>query len=76
MDSKLPSAATEDAPLPADARYHFDADKLQKLRTESPWQKNPKYFDKVAISPSAVMKMMMHCQSGVEKGIAKGGTLD
>jgi hypothetical protein len=72
-DSKLP-AASEDAPLPADARYHFDADKLKKFQTEAPWTKDPKYFDKVAISPSAVMKIMMHCQSGVEKGIAKGGT--
>eukprot|EP00537_Pseudo-nitzschia_pungens_P010786 CAMPEP_0172384712 /NCGR_PEP_ID=MMETSP1061-20121228/2451_1 /TAXON_ID=37318 /ORGANISM="Pseudo-nitzschia pungens, Strain cf. pungens" /LENGTH=485 /DNA_ID=CAMNT_0013113451 /DNA_START=190 /DNA_END=1647 /DNA_ORIENTATION=+ len=32
-----------------------------------------KYFESVSIGPSAVTKMMMHCQSGVEKGIAQGG---
>ena len=57
----------------ADARYSFDPDELQKLRTEAPWMKDAKYFQKVAISPSAIMKMMMHCHSGVEKGISKGG---
>lgn len=35
--------------------------------------KNPKHFESVAVSPSAIMKMMMHCASGVQKGIAKGG---
>jgi len=59
--------------LAADARYHFDAGKLQKLRTEASWMQDPKYFNKVAVSPSAVMKIMMHCHSGVEKGISKGG---
>mmetsp|Transcript_2339 Transcript_2339/g.5022 ORF Transcript_2339/g.5022 Transcript_2339/m.5022 type:complete len:504 (+) Transcript_2339:218-1729(+) len=32
-----------------------------------------KYFESISLSPSAVTKMMMHCQSGVEKGIAQGG---
>eukprot|EP00588_Corethron_pennatum_P020137 CAMPEP_0194322186 /NCGR_PEP_ID=MMETSP0171-20130528/18340_1 /TAXON_ID=218684 /ORGANISM="Corethron pennatum, Strain L29A3" /LENGTH=372 /DNA_ID=CAMNT_0039080369 /DNA_START=77 /DNA_END=1195 /DNA_ORIENTATION=- len=60
--------------LPAGSRYfNFDPVKLEKLRKEVPWMKDPKYFKKVAVSPSAVMKMMMHCQRGVEKGIAKGG---
>lgn len=57
----------------ADARYTFDPEALQKLREESPWTKDAKYFHKVAVSPSAIMKMMMHCHSGVEKGISKGG---
>lgn len=60
--------------LTADARYHFDPDALQALRTEAAWMKDPKFFTKVALAPSAVMKILMHCQSGVEKGIAKGGT--
>jgi COP9 signalosome complex subunit 5 len=34
---------------------------------------DPKYFKKVKISPSATIKMMMHGQSGVEKGIKKSG---
>jgi COP9 signalosome complex subunit 5 len=57
----------------ADARYSFQPEKLQELRTAAPWMKDPKYFKKVALSPSAVMKIMMHCHSGVEKGTAKGG---
>jgi COP9 signalosome complex subunit 5 len=57
----------------ADARYSFDPTQLEALQKEKPWMKDPKYFEKVALSPSAVMKMMMHCASGVEKGIAKGG---
>eukprot|EP00523_Entomoneis_sp_CCMP467_P000332 CAMPEP_0168746642 /NCGR_PEP_ID=MMETSP0724-20121128/15255_1 /TAXON_ID=265536 /ORGANISM="Amphiprora sp., Strain CCMP467" /LENGTH=392 /DNA_ID=CAMNT_0008794425 /DNA_START=41 /DNA_END=1222 /DNA_ORIENTATION=- len=57
----------------ADAKYAVDPAALQTLRDSVPWMKDPKYFTKVALSPSAVMKIMMHCQSGVEKGIAKGG---
>jgi COP9 signalosome complex subunit 5 len=57
----------------ADARYTFEPDKLQKLRSDAPWTTDAKYFSKVAVSPSAIMKMMMHCHSGVEKGISKGG---
>lgn len=63
-------AAKQDS---ADARYYYNADQLQALKMEAPWMKNPKHFKTVALSPSAVMKIMMHCQSGVEKGIAKGG---
>jgi len=57
----------------ADAKYAVDPAALQTLRDSVPWMKDPKYFTKVALSPSAVMKIMMHCQSGVEKGVAKGG---
>ena len=32
-----------------------------------------KFFETISIGPSAVTKMMMHCQSGVEKGISNGG---
>jgi len=56
-----------------DSRYHFDEKKLGNLRKEAPWTKDPKYFKSCSISPSAVMKMMMHCESGVRKGIDKGG---
>jgi COP9 signalosome complex subunit 5 len=55
------------------ARYSYDEEKLRKLKSDAPWMKNPKYFNAVAVSPTAVMKIMMHCQSGVDKGIAKGG---
>lgn len=57
----------------ADDKYHCELTSLQNLRKESPWMKDPKFLKKVALSPSATMKMLMHCQSGVEKGISKGG---
>ena len=57
-----------------DGRFHIDDEALEKLRTDAPWTKNPKYFQQVTLSPSAVIKIMMHCQSGVKKGIQKGGT--
>jgi hypothetical protein len=64
MKSEPAAAALKDdgsAPEPkqmADSRYHFDAKKLEDLRSESPWTKDAKYFRKVAVSPSAVMKMV------------------
>ncbi|KAL7531063.1 hypothetical protein ACHAXR_003818 [Thalassiosira sp. AJA248-18] len=57
----------------ADARYTFDEAKLDELRKSCPWKDDPRYFKGVAVSPSAVMKMMTHCHSGVEKGVKKGG---
>lgn len=71
-DGSAPAAASAKSSA-ADARYSFNPEALQKIRQESPWTKDPKYLNKVAISPSAIMKMMMHCHSGVEKGISKGG---
>ena len=67
------AASTTTATSIADARYSFHPEELQKLRTEAPWTNDAKYFTKVAVSPSAIMKMMMHCHSGVEKGVSKGG---
>eukprot|EP00579_Thalassiosira_antarctica_P005931 CAMPEP_0201902234 /NCGR_PEP_ID=MMETSP0902-20130614/54850_1 /ASSEMBLY_ACC=CAM_ASM_000551 /TAXON_ID=420261 /ORGANISM="Thalassiosira antarctica, Strain CCMP982" /LENGTH=397 /DNA_ID=CAMNT_0048436231 /DNA_START=819 /DNA_END=2012 /DNA_ORIENTATION=- len=71
------NATTSEAPstsvAAADARYTFDSDKLEELRKSSPWKDDPRYFKGVAVSPSAVMKMMTHCHSGVEKGVKKGG---
>jgi COP9 signalosome complex subunit 5 len=61
-------------PVSSDTRYYScDKEKLEVLQKEKPWMKNPKYFSGVAVSPSAIMKMVMHCARGVEKGIAKGG---
>lgn len=68
-----PSKAENQSKHMADAKYSFDPEKLSKFRESKPWMKDPKHFQKVALSPSAIMKMMMHCQSGVDKGIQKGG---
>jgi len=42
----------------ADARYTFHDEKLAELRKASPWKDDPRYFKGVAVSPSAVMKMV------------------
>eukprot|EP01041_Mallomonas_annulata_P002117 gene2117-4137_t len=56
-----------------DHLYTFDESRLEVLRRGCAWLNDPKYFKRVKISPSAVIKMMMHGQSGVEKGIKKSG---
>jgi COP9 signalosome complex subunit 5 len=48
-------------------------DNLADLRKSAPWMQDPKWFESVVVSPSAVVKMLAHCDSGVQKGIAKGG---
>mmetsp|Transcript_127253 Transcript_127253/g.189684 ORF Transcript_127253/g.189684 Transcript_127253/m.189684 type:complete len:375 (-) Transcript_127253:8-1132(-) len=68
------ASSSPEAAVSSDARYYScDAEKLQTLQQEKPWMKDAKYFKNVALSPSAVMKMMMHCASGVEKGVKQGG---
>lgn len=65
--------ANENESNTPDSRYTFDETRLAELRKSSPWKDDPRYFQGVAIGPSAVMKMMTHCHSGVEKGVQKGG---
>jgi COP9 signalosome complex subunit 5 len=56
-----------------DALYAIDEEKLATVRKQKPWMNDPKYFKKVKISPSASIKMMMHGQQGVEKGVKQNG---
>lgn len=56
-----------------DSLYRYEEQKLNSLREQLPWMSDPKYFKKVKISPSAAMKMMIHAQNGVNKGISSGG---
>jgi COP9 signalosome complex subunit 5 len=56
-----------------DSLYSVDEDKLTVVRQQMQWMNDPKYFKKVKISPSASIKMMMHSQQGVNKGIKLGG---
>ena len=58
MESKDDSTPAPPAKNAADARYSFNHEKLAKLRTDSPWTKETKYLTSVAISPSAIMKMV------------------
>eukprot|EP00984_Skeletonema_dohrnii_P012665 scaffold5166_cov102-Skeletonema_dohrnii-CCMP3373.AAC.5 len=69
VGSPPPSSSSDDP----NARYTFNDTALTALRKSSPWKDDPSYFQSTAISPSAVMKMMTHCHSGVEKGVKKGG---
>jgi COP9 signalosome complex subunit 5 len=57
----------------SDNLYTFDETKLDNVRSQKAWMSDPKYFKRVKISPSATIKMQMHCQSGVEKGIKISG---
>jgi COP9 signalosome complex subunit 5 len=56
-----------------DSLYSINEDKLATVRQQKPWMHDPKYFRKVKISPSASIKMMMHGQQGVEKGVKQNG---
>jgi hypothetical protein len=42
----------------ADSRYSYDEEMLQKLKDEKPWMKDVKHFNKVALSPSAIIKIV------------------
>eukprot|EP00606_Chrysophyceae_sp_TOSAG23-5_P000993 GSChrysophyteH2.ASY1.ANO1.828.1 assembled CDS len=53
----------------ADTPYAINELKQDAIREAKPFLKDPKHFKNVKVSPSAAMKMMMHVQSGVEKGI-------
>ena len=56
-----------------DHLYAIDDTKLDETRTRKLWVNDAKYFKRVKVSPSATIKMMVHGQSGVEKGIKKSG---
>ena len=56
-----------------DRMYAFNQEATDAIREAKAWMKDPTYFKRVKISPSASIKMMSHCQSGVEKGIKNNG---
>lgn len=60
-------------PVSQDAQYAFDEAKLESVRLSKAWMQDPKYFQRVSVSPSAAMKMMLHGQSGVDKGTSTSG---
>jgi hypothetical protein len=59
--------------MQADSLYGVDEEKLTRVRQEMLWLQDPRYFKKIKIAPSATIKMQVHGQSGVEKGIKKSG---
>lgn len=56
-----------------DQNYCLDLKKLKSIREQKLWKNEPKYFKRVKISPCAVMKMLLHANQGVEKGIQSKG---
>ena len=67
--------STEQKPPSIDGNhlYAIDDSKLDQIRSQKAWVADPIYFKTVKISPSATIKMMVHGQSGVEKGIKRNG---
>ena len=67
-----PAASTTNAR--GDASFHDGLlscrpNKLEKVRAAKPWVSDAKYFKTVVVSGCAVMKMLSHAVSGVDKGI-------
>lgn len=54
----------------ADSLYSYDPAALLALQKNKPWMADAKFFKTALISPSCCAKMLMHAQSGVEKGMA------
>ena len=44
--------------------YSYDEDAEDILRDQAPWKNDPHYFKSVKISAVALIKMVMHAQSG------------
>ena len=71
--------ATKDTTMPSpavgiqDTAYTFDEMKLTAVREAKAWMQNPTYFKSVSVSPSAIMKMMLHGQEGVDDGTSTSG---
>ena len=56
-----------------DSFYGFDSEAVRALREKKPWMRDPRFINAIKVGPAAVIKMMMHGQSGVEKGIKGNG---
>lgn len=67
------SSSASPVPSRQDSYYQIDDTKLAKVREQKAWKNDPKYFKSTRLSPSAVMKMLSHANSGVEKGMSSQG---
>ena len=56
-----------------EALYGVDERIVHDIKSKMEWTRNPKFFTKMKISPSAAVKMQTHGQSGVDKGVNKSG---
>ena len=73
MASSSSSSSSSSSATAADQNYFIDDNRLEAIRSQKAWMQDPRYFNRVQICPSATIKMMMHGQSGVEKGIKQNG---
>ena len=46
------------------AMYAQDPSAYQALLHKAPWRQDPRYFQRVCISVMALLKMVLHAQSG------------
>ena len=53
---------------PALHLYSYKDEDLTALCSSKPWMSNAKHFQDVSVAPSALFKILSHCQSGVDKG--------
>ena len=63
MSSTKDSSNKKEAPSftkydDVDSRYWFDSEELSRLRDKAPWKDDPIWFQSVAVSPSAILKMV------------------
>ncbi|KAI6183658.1 COP9 signalosome complex subunit 5 [Aphelenchoides bicaudatus] len=74
MDTSEPPADPKDAFLrrwelennikTVDTMFKYDKEEQQSLRAMKPWERDPNYFKEVKISALALLKMVIHAQSG------------
>lgn len=50
--------------LKIDEIYNYEEEEYNKIMSEAPWKKDPHYFKHVKISAVALLKMVMHANSG------------
>lgn len=50
--------------------YTFDEEKLAEVRKQCPWKNDPKFFKRVVLSPSAVMKMVCFCVFTIQSKVS------
>lgn len=55
-----------------DRFYEYDESALRAIQKTKPWMNDAKHFSSVAVAPSAIFKILSHCQSGVDKGMKQG----
>jgi len=72
-EKKQEAKEVKKAPGGMDRIFGYDAEHIEVLEKERPWEKNPKHYQNCTISALASMKMLKHALSGVHQGQKDGG---